>query len=122
MIHWSRRKIMSQDGAEAFLQRMFVLISKGRRQFIRRTRNGKDYLQMLAELGLTSIDAAWELVLGLEGVHYTSGPDSDYDAGPNGPLVVWTFKMDVNGILTYIKLKDDTEARGCVCMSFHQDE
>lgn len=37
-------------------------------------------------------------------------------------LVIWVFKNEINGIMAYIKLKDETERRGCVCLSFHEDE
>ena len=113
---------MSQDGAEPFLQEMRMLISKGLKHFVRRNRDGKSYIQMLADLGLTSIEEAWDYVLELTKEHYISGPQKDLRDGPDGPLVIWVFKMNINGIPTYVKLKNETAERGCVCISFHPDE
>lgn len=113
---------MEKDTAESFLLRMHELINLGKRQFISRTRNGKNATQQLADLGLSSVEEVWSCVLDLNESHYFSGPDYDRRDGADSPLVIWVFKMDVNDNMTYIKLKDDTANRGCVCMSFHIDE
>lgn len=113
---------MSKEDSEQFLQNMKELVRKGQRHFVKRTRYGKNYIQMLADIGLTSIDEAWECVLQLEKDHYCKGPEIDYIDGPESAKVVWIFKMDINETTTYIKLKDETAKRGCVCLSFHEDE
>lgn len=113
---------MSQAESELFLQKMHTLIRSGQRDFVRRTRDGKTYLQQLLELRITSIDAAWDLVLELNSSHYFKGPVIDHRDGPGSPLDVWVFKMEINGDTAYIKLKDETAQRGCVCISFHRDE
>lgn len=100
---------------------MHGLVHNGKRYFVRRTKNGISYIQQLANLGLSSVDEAWEIVLELNTSHYKSGPEYDRD-DPGCGKVVWIFKMEVNGILTYIKLKDEVSKRGCVCLSFHEDE
>lgn len=100
---------------------MEPLIISGKRHFVNRNRNGKKALQMLADLGINSFDEAWNLVLQLDQTHYWSGPEPD-DKDPTGPLVIWVFKVEIDGIITYIKLKDETHNRGCVCLSFHEDE
>jgi hypothetical protein len=112
---------MSKEQSKQFLEQMLELVRNGQRSFVRRTRNGKSYIQMLADLGLTSIDEAWECVLNLNDSHYYDGPDFDRD-DPSAGQVIWIFKMDINGTMTYIKLKDETSKRGCVCLSFHEDE
>lgn len=32
----------------------------------------------------------------------------DHQDGPGSPLVVWVFKMEINGVIAYIKLKIET--------------
>ncbi|MFD3271896.1 hypothetical protein ACE3MS_17540 [Paenibacillus dendritiformis] len=70
---------------------------------------------------MPDVEEAWECVLDLEPTHYHSGPSPDYGDIASG-LVIWVFKNEINGIMAYIKLKDETERRGCVCLSFHEDE
>lgn len=112
----------TEASLDDFLKRMKELVRKGKRHFVKRMRDGKSYVQQLADLGLSSIDEAWECVLQLNETHYASGPESDHRDGPGSPKVVWKFKMEINEVTAYIKLKDETEGRGCVCMSFHEDE
>lgn len=59
-------------------------------------------------------------MLVLKDTHYFSGPGIDRD-DPSCGRVVWVFKTEINGMITYIKLKDETAGRGCVCLSFHED-
>jgi len=113
---------MCEETAEPFLRRMVDLIISGRKHFVRRNRSGKTAIQMLAKLGITSFDEAWEIVIALSSKEYFRGPVVDRDDPPGSPPRLFIFKIEVNGILTYIKLKDDTENRGCVCLSFHEDE
>jgi len=112
---------MEQELTEAFLDKMGLMIRNDKRYFARRTRNGKSFIQQLADLGLTSVDEAWEQTLKLNSVHWYRGPEIDRD-DPERGLVVWTFKMEINDLVTYIKLKDEEDVRGCVCISFHEDE
>ncbi|CAH0346441.1 hypothetical protein [Bacillus sp. CECT 9360] len=112
---------MNQNQAEQFLAKMHELVRNGKRYFVRRTRHGVSYIQQLADLGLTSVDEAWEIVLKLNGTHRVSGPEFDRN-DPECGKVVWVFKMEVNGLITYIKLKDEELKRGCVCLSFHEDD
>ncbi|CAH8248476.1 hypothetical protein WJ0W_007144 [Paenibacillus melissococcoides] len=112
---------MSHLSVEEFLTKMKELIRTGRRHFVARTRNGVSYLQHLADLGLTDVEEAWECVLELEAIHYHSGPSRDHGDAASG-RVIWVFKTEINGIMAYIKLKDETVRRGCVCLSFHEDE
>lgn len=113
---------MSHLSTEQFLAKMKELIRTGRRHFVARTRNGVSYLQHLADLGLTDVEEAWECVLELEPIHYHSGPSPDYGDASSSGRVIWVFKSEINGIVAYIKLKDETDRRGCVCLSFHEDE
>jgi len=75
----------------------------------------------LPSLGLT-VDDAWKYILQLDETHYFRGPLADtnekFDFGEN---VVWKFKMEIDGKIAYIKLKDEEGGRGCVCLSFHED-
>ncbi len=105
-----------------FLIRMKVLVQTGKRHFVRRNRNGVSYVQQLARLRLSSPDEAWDCVMELGENHYLSGPEIDRGEPASTDKVVWTFIMEINGIITYIKLKDETERRGCVCLSFHEAE
>ena len=106
---------------EQFLEKMHELVRNGKRYFVRRNRKGVSYIQQLADLGLASVDEAWDIVLELKVEHRVSGPEFDRDDSTCGK-VVWVFKMDVNGLIAYIKLKDEELKRGCVCLSFHEDE
>lgn len=112
---------MIEDQTEQFLQKMKGLVRNGKRYFVRRNRKGIPYIQQLADLGLTGVEEAWEVVLMLTKEHWFKGPEEDWDDRQAGE-VVWVFKMEVNGTLAYIKLKDEELKRGCVCLSFHEDQ
>lgn len=111
---------MSKELSGECLLQMHELIRNGQRYFVKRTIRRISYIQMLADLGLTSVDEAWECVLKLNETHYFSGPEFDLD-DPSCGKVIWVFKTDINNMTTYIKLKDETSGRGCVCLSFHED-
>lgn len=114
---------MDSESVEEFLREMHDLIQKKHRHFVRRDRNGKNYIQQLAELGIGSIDEAWAYILKLEGKHRHSGPEYDHtDTGRSEGKVIWTFKMEVNGQFAYIKLKLVSSGPRCRCMAFHVDE
>ncbi|WP_298829952.1 hypothetical protein [uncultured Planococcus sp.] len=112
---------MEEDEKAAALEKFQMMIRNGNRYFVRRNRNGVPYIQQLADLGLTNIEEAWEVVLNLEVGHCTGGPQYDWDDRSLGK-VVWIYKVEVNGVITYIKLKDEESNRGCVCISFHEDQ
>jgi hypothetical protein len=112
---------MNEEQSEQFLKKMHGLIRNGKRYFVKRTRNGDSFIQQLAELGLSSVDKAWEIVLELKEDHCVGGPEYDRDH-PGCGKVVWKFKTEVNGTLAYVKLKDEEKKRGCICLSFHEDE
>ncbi|WP_340673078.1 hypothetical protein [Brevibacillus agri] len=112
-----------EETCKTVLAEMKQLILEGKKHFVRRNRQGKNYLQQFLDMNLTSIDAAWECIVNdLNHTHYHSGPMHDHQDGPGSPLVVWVFKMEINGVIAYIKLKIETNGRGCVCLSFHEDE
>lgn len=107
----------------AFLREAKQLISKGKRDFIKRTYNhpsGKTvkWIEALFEIGLTRVDQVWDETLKLTPNDYEEGPVIDNDRPLDGKIL-WVFKKEVNGVLTYIKMKIDH--RGCVCLSFHED-
>lgn len=112
---------MSTVTVEAFLTNMKELIRLGKRHFVRRNRNGLTYVQQLAILRIASVEEAWECVLQLETGNFHSGPSYDYGDPEPRERVLWVFKVEINNVLTYIKLKDETALRGCVCLSFHED-
>ncbi|HWO75035.1 MAG TPA: hypothetical protein VNM69_03840 [Bacillus sp. (in: firmicutes)] len=112
---------MQKENIIEFLKQIKNLISKGKYDFITRKYklpNGErlNYIQSLLEIGLTNIDDAWKEILSLTPRHYFRGPTPDRDRDGE----VWEFKKEINGVMTYIKLKIDRK-RGCVCMSFHKD-
>lgn len=114
----------TDEETRKFLRDAKRLISQGRRDFIKRTYNTPSgqtikWLEAFAEIGLTSVTQAWDEVLKLTPKHRIDGPCIDIDR-PHEGKVVWIFKKEVNGVLTYIKLKID-QKRGCVCLSFHKD-
>jgi len=114
---------MSSQASEVFLQQMYELIRRGHRHFVRRDRSGKNSIQQLADLGLTGFDEAWDCILTLNKSHYFSGPEYDHlDTSRSEGRVVWVFKIEINGIMAYIKLKEDKFGPRCKCMAFHEDE
>lgn len=109
--------------AKSFLDKIKTLVKQKHRYFVPRTYpEGKGYLECLAKLGLESVDEAWEYILELDSENYFSGPEKDFTDNSNSQAeVIWTFKTKIEGKTTYIKLKDEKERRGCVCLSFHLD-
>lgn len=110
--------------AKLFLKKMHSLVREKKRHFVPRTYpDGTSYLKHLAKLGLESVDEAWEYILQLDEDDYVSGPEKDMTARPkSNEKVIWTFKTKVDGKTAYIKLKDEENRRGCVCLSFHEDQ
>jgi len=109
---------------KAFLREAKQLISRGKRDFIKRTYyhpSGRKvrWLEALLDIGLTSPEQAWDETLKLTLKDYHDGPCVDENR-PSEGKVIWIFKKEVNGVLTYIKIKIDS-TRGCVCLSFHKD-
>ncbi|MGL4821249.1 MAG: hypothetical protein ACRC5C_14950 [Bacilli bacterium] len=105
----------------AFLREAKQRISVGQRDFIKRTYthpSGRTvkWIEALMDIGLTDLGQCWQEILDLGPEHYDSGPHVDRDFSQH---TVWVFKKEINGRLTYIKLKIDE--RGCVCLSFHED-
>lgn len=114
---------MTNVNAKAFLREAKQLISCGKKDFIKRTYchpSGKKirWIEALLEIGLTQPNQAWDEVLRLTPNDCIDGPCIDNDRPGNGKTI-WIFKKEVNGVLTYIKIKIDH--RGCVCLSFHKD-
>jgi hypothetical protein len=110
-------------GKIAFLREAKQLISRGKKDFIKRTYdhpNGHKvrWIEALLDIGLTNPTQAWDEVLKLVPNDCVDGPCIDSDRPEDGK-VIWIFKKDINGVLTYIKMKIDH--RGCVCLSFHKD-
>lgn len=114
---------MSAEFSKLFLAKMKSLIAQGERHFVPRTYpDGTRYIEHLARLGMESIDEAWDYIMQLNECNYVDGPSIDATSKPpSKDLVVWEFKTEVNSKIAYIKLKDDSK-RGCVCISFHEDE
>lgn len=112
---------MEEDEKVIALNKFQMMIRSGKRYFVRRNRNGVSHIQQLADLGLTNIEEAWEIILELEVGHCVGGPQYDWDDRSLG-RVVWIYKVEVNEIITYIKLKDEESSRGCVCISFPEDQ
>ncbi|AFQ45220.1 hypothetical protein [Desulfosporosinus meridiei] len=114
---------MNAEFSKLFLSKMRSLIVQGKRHFLPRTYpDGTRYIEHLARLGIESIDEAWDYIMQLNESNYVDGPLIDVTSKPpSEDPVVWEFKSKVNTKVAYIKLKDDFR-RGCVCISFHEDE
>ena len=113
---------MDSKLSKLFLYKIKDLVRNKCRYFVQRYDypNG-NYIQQLAKLGITPGEA-WDYILKLDESHYVEGPSIDATCKTKSKeKVVWIFKMEVNGSLAYIKLKDESERRGCVCLSFHKD-
>lgn len=100
-----------------FLERMKMLISAGKYDFVPRSKN----MKALAKYGLTVTDAKNE-ILGLVAGDYYKGPKQDFD--PNRPGAIWEFKKDIDGMCFYIKVKITQENGEDIlkCMGFHEDD
>ena len=105
------------DGEQIkLLSKMKKLIKEGKRKFI--PRNDRDYVSDLFELGISE-EEAWNYVLMLNSYYYIKDYRPTYSK--NGDSLI--FKMNVNGITAYIKLKIEIEnniEKTC-CLSFHKD-
>lgn len=95
---------------------MKKLIRQGKRHF--EPREDRDYAMALFELGITE-NEAWNYILRLNAYYYYSDLKPFYTK--NGEALV--FKMKINGIVAYIKLKIEeyNNEEETVCLSFHKD-
>lgn len=123
MVNYIGGMLLSDQAKKAFLREAKRLISEGQIDFIKRTYDHPlghkvKWKEAFLEIGLRSPQQAWREILRLSPNHYIEGPVIDNDRLQDGK-VLWIFKKEVNGVLTYIKLKIDN--RGCVCLSFHKD-
>ena len=99
------------------LSKMKKLINLGHRRF--EIRSDRDYLEELLEIGITEKEA-WKYILGLNFHFYFVDPKPSFVSNSNTLI----FKREINGIMTYIKLKieDNNGEDETVCLSFHKDE
>lgn len=98
------------------LTKMKKLIMQGKRHF--EPRKDRDYVLALFELGITE-EEAWNYILRLNSYYYY--PDLKPFYAKSGEALV--FKMKINGITAYIKLKIEeyNNEEETVCLSFHRD-
>ncbi|MFW6377683.1 MAG: hypothetical protein ACOCZ5_03455 [bacterium] len=113
---------MSSELSKLFLYKIQEMVRNKHRHFVQRNDYPDgNYIQQLAKLGITPSEA-WNYILKLDESHYVDGPSIDVTCRTRSKeKVVWTFKMEIDGNIAYIKLKDESERRGCVCLSFHKD-
>jgi len=113
---------MSSELSKLFLHKIKAMVRNKHRHFVQRhDYPDGNYIQQLAKLGIT-LSEAWDYILRLDVSHYVDGPSRDVTCRTKSrEKVVWTFKMEINGDVAYIKLKDESARRGCVCLSFHKD-
>ena len=99
-----------------FLERVKILVSAGKYDFVPRRKN----MQALAQYGLTVSDAKDE-ILGLAIGDYYRGPKEDYDAARPGDI--WEFKKNIDGIQFYVKVKivQENGEEVLKCIGFHED-
>jgi hypothetical protein len=101
----------SVEDVKRFLTRVKQAIADPQKfVFIERDKN----LRAAAKLGLIPRHE----VLSLSYEDYDRGPLPDTDRSRGGS--VWEFFKEIDGVWIYIKLKLDD--RGCVCISFHEDQ
>ena len=106
------------DSELKLLSKMKKLVYQKKRRF--EQRKDRDYITSLFELGITE-EEAWNYILRLNSYYYYYDLKPDYLV--NGKALV--FKMIINGIMAYIKLKIEkniNEDEIVVCISFHKDE
>lgn len=97
------------------LNKMKKLIIAKKRKF--ENRIDRNYIDDLLELGL-DVESAWNQILMLNNNFYFFDPMPSYKKDNN----VLIFKKNINGILTYIKLKlQNYNDEIVVCLSFHRD-
>ena len=80
------------------------LITNGRRRF--QVRKDRDYVQSLLDLGITEKED-WNYILRLNAKYYVPDYKPSYSKTKDSLI----FKMEVNKILAYIKLKKITITR-----------
>lgn len=99
------------------LSKMKKLINEGYRKF--QTRNDRDYLQDLLDIGITE-EYAWSEILLLSLHDYIHDYKPFFSKGKSDGL---TFKKKINGYLIYIKLtiEEYNNNEETVCWSFHID-
>ena len=113
----------SNEEIREFLKKAKRLISRGEKDFVKRTYDHPSgqkvkWKEALMDVGFTEPSQVWKEILHLTPNHWEDGPVVDVDR-PSEGKVIWVFKKEVGGVLTYIKLKIDH--RGCKCLSFHKD-
>ena len=101
----------------SFLERVKILVSAGKYDFVPRRKN----MHALAQHGFTIADAKDE-ILGLSIRNYYKGPKQDYDAARPGHI--WEFKKNIDGIQFYIKVKivQENDEDILKCLGFHEDD
>ena len=100
------------------LSKMKKLINSGNRRF--QVRKDRDYVQDLLEIGISE-SQAWMIMLELNKNFYFNDPKPSYYKSTDTLL----FKKQINGIITYIKLKlekNKEKQEETVCLSFHKDK
>jgi len=101
----------SAQQVEEFLKQVRRTIADPKKfVIIPREKNRRD----VARLGLVPRQE----IMNLTHQDYDRGPLPDEDERMGG--VVWEFMKEIDGIWVYMKLKLDE--RGCVCLSFHEEE
>ncbi|MBP3635029.1 MAG: hypothetical protein J6J17_01030 [Bacilli bacterium] len=105
---------MNQEQIRLF-SKMKKLINQKKKRFLVRN-DGTDYVADLLELGISE-EEAWREILNLNNYFYYPDPKPYYYG--SGAL---TFKKQINGLDTYIKLKieDNGDGEETVCLSFHR--
>lgn len=132
---------------DEFIQIKNAALLKGDYHIIDRRERGKGIEETMQAIGFHGADQSPEyegliqdivdLLLELTTEHLVKlKPEYDYADVKNGTRVmdekvgsfvakgrvIWKFKLEVlDDVILYIKLKDESDRRGIVCISFHED-
>ena len=106
--------------AATFLHDLKSAVRAGLYHFVPREKN----IQGLIDLGLSSVDDAILILLGLSPSDYCSGPEEDRDR-PDDP--VWIFGTAIDDVEAYIKVKLIEDSRTGIgfrakILAFHRAE
>lgn len=110
-------KYTNTSKTSAFLEKIKILLSAGKYDFVPRRKN----MMSLAQHGLTIADAKNE-IFNLVVNDYYKGPKQDLN--PAHPGDVWEFKKNIGNTQFYIKVKITQENGEDIlkCLGFHKDD
>lgn len=104
---------------ELLLKRIREYIKIGKRHMPVENADGQRWLQTLLDWGFFSLDDFWETVAAFSKEDYFNGPLPCQSSSQPDVLTDWEFKILLNDKPVCIRLKEDSEGRGCVFVGIY---